>query len=211
MNTIDNKKETIKQVAFDFFLNRGYDATTLRMICKEAHVEAPTVYYYFGSKKGLFFALIDDFWNHYNLILESSMKTWGESPLEKLYGFYQFAINYSISHNNEIRFYLRYSLFRPIELNLDINAHMDKTNQAKRAIIIDPINDCIKSMYCSGNEEIAYQRYVNFIDSCTFNVIFSGWRPDNNELLENWTVFYENRIKSQRVGPNDALLSRLNK
>ena len=47
------KKDLIIKIAFDFFLNVGYEATTVRMICKKAEIEPPGVYYYFGSKKAV--------------------------------------------------------------------------------------------------------------------------------------------------------------
>ena len=50
----DEKIEKIKKTAFDFFLETGYEAATIRMICKAAEIEAPTLYYFFKSKKGLF-------------------------------------------------------------------------------------------------------------------------------------------------------------
>ena len=57
MENKDNKSEMIKSVAFRLFLDRGYDATTMRMLSRAAGVEAPTIYHYFGSKKGLFYAI----------------------------------------------------------------------------------------------------------------------------------------------------------
>ena len=59
MENTTGKKDLIINKAFEFFLNIGYEATTVRMICKEANIEPLTLYYYFGSKKGLFFAVVD--------------------------------------------------------------------------------------------------------------------------------------------------------
>lgn len=46
MKGSDEKIEKIKQVAFASFLEIGYDATTVRMICKAAEIDAPTLYYF---------------------------------------------------------------------------------------------------------------------------------------------------------------------
>lgn len=56
----DEKIEKIKKTAFDFFLETGYEAATIRMICKAAEIEAPTLYYFFKSKKGLFLTIRDE-------------------------------------------------------------------------------------------------------------------------------------------------------
>ena len=58
MENNTGKKDVIIKIAFDYFLNVGYEATTVRMVCKKANIEPPSLYYYFGSKKGLFFAVV---------------------------------------------------------------------------------------------------------------------------------------------------------
>ena len=45
MENCTNKREEILNISFEFFLARGYEATTIRMICKKANVEPPTLYY----------------------------------------------------------------------------------------------------------------------------------------------------------------------
>ena len=46
MATQEDKKAKILEVAFDLFLNVGFDATTVRQLCQKANIEAPTLYYY---------------------------------------------------------------------------------------------------------------------------------------------------------------------
>ena len=50
-----SKKEHIMEIAYDSFVDKGYENTNIRQICKVVDVEPPTIYYYFESKKGLFF------------------------------------------------------------------------------------------------------------------------------------------------------------
>jgi len=49
--------EKILQVASKMFAGRGFANVSVRDICKEAKMTAPVIYYYFGSKKGLFEAV----------------------------------------------------------------------------------------------------------------------------------------------------------
>ena len=46
--------EKILQVASMMFAERGFANVSVRDICKETGTTAPVIYYYFGSKKGLF-------------------------------------------------------------------------------------------------------------------------------------------------------------
>jgi AcrR family transcriptional regulator len=49
------KKEEILQSAMDLFLEKGYSATSTNDICAAAKINKPSLYYYFKSKRHLFF------------------------------------------------------------------------------------------------------------------------------------------------------------
>jgi AcrR family transcriptional regulator len=51
------KKEEILRVAMELFLEQGYSATSTNAICATAGINKPTLYYYFKSKRHLFFEL----------------------------------------------------------------------------------------------------------------------------------------------------------
>jgi AcrR family transcriptional regulator len=45
--------------ALDLFSTRGYEATSVREICEAAGVTKPTLYHFYGSKEGVYRALVD--------------------------------------------------------------------------------------------------------------------------------------------------------
>jgi AcrR family transcriptional regulator len=49
------KKEAILLSAMELFLEKGYSATSTNDICLAAKINKPTLYYYFNSKRQLFF------------------------------------------------------------------------------------------------------------------------------------------------------------
>jgi AcrR family transcriptional regulator len=49
------KKEEILRIAIELFLDKGYSATSTNEICTAAGINKPTLYYYFKSKRHLFF------------------------------------------------------------------------------------------------------------------------------------------------------------
>ncbi len=51
-------RERLLRAAVHQFAAKGYAATTVRGILREAGVSAPVLYYHFGSKEGLFLALV---------------------------------------------------------------------------------------------------------------------------------------------------------
>ena len=111
MENTTGKKNLIINIAFGYFLNIGYEATTVRMICKEANIEPPTLYYYFGSKKGLFFAVVDKMLADYQEMGQINSKEGSMHPEKLLEAIYENSIKYAITHKNETKFYLRYTLF----------------------------------------------------------------------------------------------------
>ncbi|MDG6899767.1 MAG: TetR/AcrR family transcriptional regulator [Nitrososphaerota archaeon] len=50
--------EKILQAASRMFAARGFANVSVRDICKDAETTAPVIYYYYGSKKGLFDAVV---------------------------------------------------------------------------------------------------------------------------------------------------------
>ena len=50
--------EKILEAAATLFSVKGFSNVSIRDICEEVHTTAPMIYYYFGNKKGLFYAVI---------------------------------------------------------------------------------------------------------------------------------------------------------
>lgn len=51
-------KDEILNIACSLFSEKGYDAVGVQEICEKAGITKPTLYYYFGSKKGLLQAMV---------------------------------------------------------------------------------------------------------------------------------------------------------
>lgn len=52
-------KEHIFRIAAHLFAEKGYNGVSMREISEKSGVSKPTIYYYFGSKKGIYQQLID--------------------------------------------------------------------------------------------------------------------------------------------------------
>lgn len=48
----------ILETALDLFATRGYKGTSVREICEAAGITKPTLYYFYGSKEGVYRALV---------------------------------------------------------------------------------------------------------------------------------------------------------
>lgn len=197
MPNFDDKVKIIEQIAFDFFLDKGYDATTVRMICQKAGIESPTLYYYFGSKKGLFFSIVISLLKQYGLILRERVIGEHLTAKEKLYNFYEHSINFTIQHFKETKFYLRFALFAPNDLQDDIQVYMKETFDRRIELYQECIEACIKQGEIQCDVQTGVSKLLNLIDSATYNVVFSNWRPSTKELQENLDIFYTYQLRGK--------------
>jgi AcrR family transcriptional regulator len=51
--------DRILKKALELFSEKGYDATSVREICEAAAITKPTLYYFYGSKEGVYRAIVD--------------------------------------------------------------------------------------------------------------------------------------------------------
>jgi TetR/AcrR family transcriptional regulator len=63
--------------ALDLFAVKGYDATSVREICEAAGITKPTLYYFFGSKDGVFQALVSGGFVQYRTMVDAALATPG--------------------------------------------------------------------------------------------------------------------------------------
>jgi len=73
----------IKAAAY-LFSTKGYAATTVREIVASAGVSKPVLYYYFGSKKGIYLELMRGPFEGFNLLLVDSMRAVGSASTRLL-------------------------------------------------------------------------------------------------------------------------------
>lgn len=193
---IADKKNCIEEAAFGLFLEKGYDATSIRMICNKVNIDPPTLYNIFGSKKGLFFSIAEKLLDNsmlnceaYNNLLKSL------PPLMQLYSIFSYSINYTVEHIEESRFFFRYSLFCPEELKAKVNSFIEKSNQTKLQIVNSIIDKCIKKKLIDVTSSEAAEIFWKFVNINNFDVVFTNWRPSNEELFDLWNMFVKCRLK----------------
>lgn len=76
-------RDQIAEVAARMIADFGYDGATTRDIAKEVGVTVPTIYYYFGDKRGLYRHVVFDRFSVFNEKALSAMRV-GNSPIERL-------------------------------------------------------------------------------------------------------------------------------
>lgn len=57
--------DRILQKALELFSAKGYDATSVREICEAASITKPTLYHFYGSKEGVYRAIVEGALNRF--------------------------------------------------------------------------------------------------------------------------------------------------
>jgi AcrR family transcriptional regulator len=65
--------ERILSTALDLFAVKGYDATAVREICEAAGITKPTLYHFFGSKDGVFQALVGNGFLQFRQLVDAAL------------------------------------------------------------------------------------------------------------------------------------------
>ncbi|MBO2453917.1 TetR/AcrR family transcriptional regulator [Actinomadura barringtoniae] len=78
------RRTAILEVAARLFADRPYDVLSIDEITREAGVAKGLIYYYFGSKRGLFMAVIDQAASALNDLAEKGERSADLSPTERL-------------------------------------------------------------------------------------------------------------------------------
>lgn len=167
---MDNKNNILEN-ALILFSKKGYDATGIQEICEVSGITKPTLYYYFGSKKGLLDELLDYYFNlmtaelksvceykgDFTLILEKITKTYFE--FSKQYAlFYRthLALTFGPSESEAVigvvsRISVQYAMIEEV-FSLAVTQHGNMRNKEKlySATFIGMINTYI-SLHFHGS------------------------------------------------------------
>ncbi|HVN54352.1 MAG TPA: TetR/AcrR family transcriptional regulator [Anaerolineaceae bacterium] len=75
-----NNREKILAFALDLFAARGYDAVGIQEVAEAAGVTKPTLYHYFGSKRGLLDSLLAERFDRLNQVLREAADNQRDLP-----------------------------------------------------------------------------------------------------------------------------------
>lgn len=73
--------DRILKKALELFSEKGYEATSVREICEAADITKPTLYHFYGSKEGVYRALVEGALERFRDDILRALE--GESPLRE--------------------------------------------------------------------------------------------------------------------------------
>jgi AcrR family transcriptional regulator len=164
---INETNDKIRSTSFKFFLDKGYEATNIRDICKVVNIKPSSLYFYYKSKQDLFFSIYDDIWNkkikYLKNLNELKSNISSDGKLKKLFTE---TIQYHTEYVLNEKLLLRYHLFPAEEITaLLIDRYKFWVNEENK-ITINIINECIENNILDNKKNAkdylhAYNRFVS--------------------------------------------------
>lgn len=103
-----NGRERLLATAAQLFNRLGYASTTVREIVEAAGVTKPVLYHYFGSKEGIYRAIVGHILEHFEASLRAFRQRAG-SANERIRHLCNEAFSLFLEHKDEVR--LMYSIY----------------------------------------------------------------------------------------------------
>jgi len=193
-----SKKEIILEIAYNSFVEKGYENTNIRQLCKECKVEPPTIYYYFKSKKGLFFAVAGSLnEKHDELLKEQTFLDRTMEPHDKLFELFKFNLFYAKNNPKDTKFFLRYRLFPPEEITEDLIIFQQERYEERNEIEKKLFDECLcKGLIAKERVNIVRKIYDMFVANHCYDTVMFDYCPTEEELPNIWEYFVKYKILS---------------
>jgi AcrR family transcriptional regulator len=181
-------------------LEKGYEATNIRDICKEVEIKPSSLYFYYKSKEELFFSIYDEIWSE-EIKYIANLKELKQdiSPKKKLYYLFKKTMKYYSQDIVKQKFLLRYHLFSPGETVAVIQQKYMFWKNKENEIILGIINQCLeeKILDDSQHPNKYLQRYRMFKSSQVTDMIISNIKISNQEIEKCWVEFWNCIISNE--------------
>ena len=153
---LENENATKMQIfltAARLFAQKGYNGVSMREISEQSNVSKPTIYYYFGSKEGIFRELLETGWK-YGMDYEREIAMSNMPAKEKLVKMIQNRFRLSCEHPDFSKFFL--SVFMGAE-NIPFIEDFKRRTQSHKKLIIKIFKDGVSSgeFGAGANPELA--------------------------------------------------------
>lgn len=101
-NAEEGVRTRLLEAAGELFARKGYAATTVREIVERAGVTKPVLYYHFGSKEGIYLALMGEAFGIFNATLEGAVAE-GGGAREKIERVFDSLFTLMLEHLDVLR------------------------------------------------------------------------------------------------------------
>lgn len=144
-------REAVLESAIAAFARKGYAGTSVHDILRVSGLSKPTLYYYFGSKEGLFRAILESAYDGLHSAMQSSVKE-ADDCMARLTGITSAIFQFTTAHEHLMRLVFATIFAAPEEIP------QNSVNPARRRRVFN----FVKRVVTDGrNEGVLTVRYTS--------------------------------------------------
>ncbi|HUK79410.1 MAG TPA: TetR/AcrR family transcriptional regulator [Nitrososphaerales archaeon] len=184
--------EKILEVASRKFAEKGFANVSVRDICRETGTTPPVIYYYFGSKKGLFDAVARKQISMADFIRKLSNASAPEEPRRGLESFVSVYLSSFPEHTFDVGLYMRDSATLDKQSAQIVSADLDKI----RALAVGLVKRSMaKGLFRKTDPELATDCLLGMLNRVIFQHIHFAKISDREAYGRFVTDFFTRAMK----------------
>ena len=187
-----NNQQKILECALALFAERGYDAIGVQEIVENAGVTKPTLYHYFGSKRGLLEALLDKHYEEFDRLLVAAASYRGDLPLT-LRRIAEAYFRYALDHPTYYRLQLALG-FAPQQS--EAFQAVSSKNEHQFSLVENVFAAAVRDHgNMRGRQRIYATTFIGVLNACIV-LALNGYARLDDRLLERVVHQFEHGIYS---------------
>jgi AcrR family transcriptional regulator len=184
--------DRILQTASKLFAEKGYANVSIRDVCKETGTTAPVIYYYFGSKKGLYDAVARSKLSMSVFIAKLAKAAEDTNPVTGLETLIETYLDSFPEHTFDPGLYLTDSATLDKESAKKISAELDKV----RSLVAGLINRCIQAgEFRKADANFAAESLLGMLNTVIFQHLHFSRASDREAYGKFVTEFFIRGMK----------------
>lgn len=187
--------ERIKRVSMKLFNHKGYEATTIRDICNEIGITAPSFYYYFDSKELLYMQMIKECEVlHQEVIREAIDSCPSQIAEDRLKYVFNALLDFYRQQPDPYTFLVRNTLFPVASMKEKIRAASNIWEHQFSEQIAGFMGSSQKRRMPKMSQTVVIKAYHRFIVGYVLQLINELVDESQEAAEEAWSIFW-NGIK----------------
>jgi AcrR family transcriptional regulator len=187
--------DKILQVASRLFAEKGYSNVSIRDVCKETGTTAPVIYYYFGSKKGLFDAVARSKVSMAGFISKLTKASEQTNPVKELESFVGVYLSSFPEHTFDPGLYLTDSATLDRDSAKMISGEMEKIRSLATGLIGRSIDS---GTFRKTDRELAAECLLGMMNRIIFQHLHFAKASDREAYGKFVTDFF---LRAMKQGP----------
>ena len=181
----------LEKASIKLFSEKGYEATTIRDICQDVEITAPSLYYYFESKESLYLHVVEQCEKAHREAVEEAMETCNQETAEKRLGhLFEALVAFHQKEQDLYEFWLRSFLFPPASLKHKLEEMTVSWREEYQKMLIDFLNSSAEDSLPSIEISDVLEAFQKLVLGHILSISIGRTSPSKEKTEQTWNQFW---------------------